>query len=81
MVVIGGATTLYGPILGSLVLTWLREGIHLYLKDLLPKLSAEVDAVFFGVLIVLILIFMPEGLAGPLERLSRAARRLFGRSA
>jgi branched-chain amino acid transport system permease protein len=81
MVVIGGATTLYGPILGSFVLTWLREGIHIYLKGVLPKLSAEVDAVFFGVLIVLILIFMPDGLAGSMNRLARTARRLFGGSA
>jgi branched-chain amino acid transport system permease protein len=81
MVVIGGGKTLYGPILGSFVLTWLREGIHIYLKGVLPKLSAEVDAIFFGVLIVLILIFMPDGLAGALDRLAHAARRLFGRSA
>jgi branched-chain amino acid transport system permease protein len=81
MIVIGGATTLHGPILGSVVLIWLREGIHVYLKDILPKLTAEVDAVFFGVLIVAILIFMPEGLAGSLDRLAHFIRRHLGRSA
>ncbi|MCA1961126.1 MAG: branched-chain amino acid ABC transporter permease [Desulfomonile sp.] len=81
MIVIGGATTLYGPVLGSVVLIWLREAIHVYLKGILPKLTAEVDAVFFGVLIVAILIFMPEGLAGGLDRLAHFGRRLLGKSA
>jgi branched-chain amino acid transport system permease protein len=80
MIVIGGAATLHGPILGSIVLTWLREAIHVYLKDILPKLTAEVDAVFFGILIIAILIFMPEGLAGSLDRLAGFARRHVGRS-
>jgi len=81
MIVIGGATTLHGPVLGSVVLIWLREGIHVYLKDILPKLTAEVDAVFFGILIVAILIFMPEGLAGSPARLAHFVRRHLGRSA
>lgn len=80
MIVIGGATTLYGPVLGSLVLTWIREAIHLYLKDILPVMTAEVDAVFFGMLIVAILIFMPGGLAGWVDGLANLGRRLLGRS-
>src|SRR5208337_877005 len=81
MMVIGGPATLHGPVLGSFVLIWLREGIHLYLKDILPKLTADVDAIFFGILIVAILIFMPEGLAGSLDRLAHFVRRHLGRSA
>ena len=80
MIVIGGGTTLYGPVLGSVVLIWLREAIHVYLKDILPKLTAEVDAVFFGILIIAILIFVPEGLAGSLDRLAGFVRRHVGRS-
>ncbi|MBI5250593.1 MAG: branched-chain amino acid ABC transporter permease [Desulfomonile tiedjei] len=80
MIVIGGPATLHGPVLGSVVLIWLREAIHVYLKDVLPKLTAEVDAVFFGILIVAILIFMPEGLAGSLDRLAHFVRRHLGRS-
>jgi branched-chain amino acid transport system permease protein len=80
MMVIGGPATLHGPVLGSFVLIWLREGIHLYLKDILPKLTADVDAIFFGILIVAILIFMPEGLAGSLDRLAHFVRRHLGKS-
>ncbi len=80
IVVIGGAATLYGPILGSIALMSIREAIHVHLKGVLPKMTAEVDAVFFGVLIVAILIFMPEGLVGTLDRLAHAGRRFLGKS-
>jgi len=79
MVVIGGATTLYGPVLGSFVTIWLREAIHMYLKNILPVMTAEVDAVFFGVLIVAILIFTPGGLAGWLGGLAHFGRTLLGK--
>lgn len=75
MIIIGGGKTLYGPLLGSLVVMWLRELIHTYLGKVLPVMTAEVDALFFGVIIVVILIFMPGGLAGWLDRLVPSARR------
>jgi branched-chain amino acid transport system permease protein len=68
MIIIGGARTLYGPLLGAFVVVWLRELIHLYLGDILPRMTAEVDAIFFGILIIAILIFMPGGLAGWVNR-------------
>jgi branched-chain amino acid transport system permease protein len=79
MIIIGGGKTLYGPLLGAFAITWMREAIHMYLKDLLPRMTAEVDAIFFGVLIVVILIFMPGGLAGWVTQLSHIGRRRFGR--
>ena len=39
MIIIGGGKTLYGPLLGSLVVMWLRELIHTYLG----KVSAGHD--------------------------------------
>jgi branched-chain amino acid transport system permease protein len=76
IIIIGGGKTLYGPLLGSFVVMWLRELIHMYLGKVLPVMTAEVDALFFGVIIVVILIFMPGGLAGWLEQLISAGRRL-----
>jgi len=68
MIVIGGGRTLYGPLLGAFVVIWLREFIHTYIAKLLPQMTAEVDALFFGVIIVLILVFMPGGLTGWVEQ-------------
>lgn len=80
MLIIGGGKTLYGPLLGSFVVLWLREMIHMYFGALLPRMTAEVDAIFFGVLIIVILIFMPGGLAGWLDRLLGLNRRVLGRT-
>ena len=79
MVVIGGGKTLYGPLLGSFVTVWLRELIHMYLKGILPVMRAEVDAIFFGMLIIVILIFMPGGLAGGIDQLFSLGRKVFAR--
>lgn len=79
MVIIGGGKTLYGPLLGAFVVMWLRELIHMYLGGLLPRTSAEVDAIFFGLLIIVILIFMPGGLAGWIDRFVYGGRRVRGR--
>ncbi|HPB38845.1 MAG TPA: branched-chain amino acid ABC transporter permease [Syntrophorhabdus sp.] len=76
MIIIGGGRTLYGPLLGSFVVLWLRELIHIYLGKLLPRMTAEVDAIFFGVLIIIILVFMPGGLAGWVDRLLGFNRRV-----
>jgi branched-chain amino acid transport system permease protein len=76
MIIIGGGKTLYGPLLGSFVVMWMRELIHAYLGKILPVMTAEVDALFFGVIIVVILIFMPGGLAGWLEQVAAAGGRI-----
>jgi len=68
MIIIGGGTTIYGPLIGSFVITWLRELIHGYLGNILPRMTAEVDAIFFGVLIIVILIFMPGGITGWIDQ-------------
>jgi branched-chain amino acid transport system permease protein len=75
MIIIGGGKTLYGPLLGSFIVMWMRELIHMYLGKVLPVMTAEVDAVFFGAVIVVILIFMPGGLAGWLEQMVSGVRR------
>jgi len=83
IIIIGGGKTLYGPLLGSFIVMWVRELIHMYLGKVLPVMTAEVDALFFGVIIVIILVFMPGGLAGWLEQLIHAERRIrerFGRT-
>jgi branched-chain amino acid transport system permease protein len=76
IVIVGGGEILYGPLLGSFVVMWVRELIHAYLGKVLPVMTAEVDALFFGVVIVLILIFMPGGLAGWFEQLIRIGWRV-----
>jgi branched-chain amino acid transport system permease protein len=75
MMIVGGGKTLWGPLFGSLIILWLREAMHMYLGKILPTVTAQVDATFFGIIIIVILIFMPGGLAGWLEQISHIVRK------
>lgn len=76
MMIVGGGKTLWGPLLGSFIILWLAEAMHTYLGKILPTMTAQVDATFFGVVIVVILIFMPGGLAGWLEQAGDIVRKI-----
>jgi branched-chain amino acid transport system permease protein len=79
MAVIGGIGSVWGLLLGSFVITWLSEFVHMYLGKFLPVMTGEVDAIFFGILVILVLIFMPRGLSGWLDQLVRLGRSIHGR--
>jgi branched-chain amino acid transport system permease protein len=59
--VIGGVGTLFGPILGALVLTALSDG----LTELLAALGWEIPGikqVFYGVVLLAVIMFLPHGI-------------------
>jgi branched-chain amino acid transport system permease protein len=53
MVILGGMGTLYGPIFGSILLTWLVDVLGKYQEFSLP---------IYGVILILLLIFFPDGI-------------------
>lgn len=69
MAVIGGSGSVWGGLIGAGVYIILGEG----LKEVIPLFasgtSGEVEIVFFGVLLVVLLIYMPEGLGPGLQNL------------
>ena len=78
MVIIGGVESIKGALLGGFVVLWLTEFIHAYLGKVLPAMTGEVDAIFFGLLIILVLIFMPRGLIGWMDPILNFSRRRDG---
>ena len=66
LVVVGGMGTLWGPILGAALLTALPEGL---------RVAATLSLLAYGVLLLVFIIFAPQGIA---SLISRAARRLGG---
>lgn len=66
LVVVGGMGTLWGPILGAALLTALPEGL---------RVAATLSLLAYGVLLLLFIIFAPQGIA---SLISRAARRIRG---
>lgn len=69
MVIIGGASRIWGSIVGAATYVLLGELLKHYIPILLPNAGGEFEIVFFGVLLVITLIYMPNGLSPQLEKL------------
>jgi len=65
--IIGGVGTLMGPIVGAFLLTGLAEG----LRELMLQLGIDVPGVkqvFYGLCLLLVVMFLPDGVWPPLAR-------------
>jgi branched-chain amino acid transport system permease protein len=65
--IIGGIGTLVGPLIGALVITGLAEGM----RELMLQLGIDVPGVkqvFYGVCLLLVVMFLPEGVWPPIAR-------------
>jgi branched-chain amino acid transport system permease protein len=73
--VIGGTGTLVGAIWGGLLVVygpiWLDDAIH----STTSNLGVNLPSMVFGALIVLVVIFFPEGIQGALNRLGNRVRK------
>jgi len=66
MAIFGGMGQLYGPIIGATFFTLLKE----YLTTTLAKYGlGELYMLFFGVVLVVAILFMPNGVVGLIQRL------------
>ena len=57
---LGGAGTLLGPVVGSLVLETASE--------VFKNIFKEAHLLIYGILVVLVVLFLPEGIVGTLNR-------------
>lgn len=66
MVIVGGAKPLWGPALGAIV--------YFLFKDVLGDYATHWMAVF-GVVLIVVIVFAPHGLAGSIQRMRRTRQR------
>lgn len=69
MVILGGKSNVWGSIVGAATYVLLDELLKHYVPMFLPNVGGEFEIVFFGVLLVLTLIYMPNGLVPQYEKL------------
>ncbi len=65
--IIGGIGTLFGPIVGAFLLTGLAEG----LREVMLRLGVDlpgVKQVFYGICLLVVVVFLPEGVWPPLKK-------------
>ncbi len=68
VVMVGGVATYWGPFVGAVIMVFLAELIRT-----IPKLGAA-HHTFFGILLIVIIIFLPNGIVGDLPKL----KKMFG---
>lgn len=68
MAALGGLHSVWGPLIGVVCVTALVELIREVLPRAVPGAGSEYEIILFGVLLVLIMAFAPQGLAGLLRR-------------
>jgi branched-chain amino acid transport system permease protein len=74
MVVVGGMASIWGAIFGAASITVLTEVLRELLPRLLHNASGEYEIVVFGLMLIVIMIFMPEGLTRGLLTLRQRRR-------
>lgn len=77
--ILGGAGTLFGPLLGAMILIPLQE----YTRVLWGGLGSGIDLILFGLLIVLIMIRQPKGIMGLINEFinyQQSKRKIFSES-
>jgi branched-chain amino acid transport system permease protein len=76
MSVVGGIASIWGAPFGVAVVFVLKELIRTRMRDVMRGAGGEHEVIAFGILIVLIMIFMPEGLTvGTISAIRRFRRR------
>ncbi|BCJ68319.1 branched-chain amino acid ABC transporter permease [Polymorphospora rubra] len=67
-VLLGGVGTVWGPLLGSLALAPIQEGARALFRD-----RPGADLVVYGIVIAVVIVFLPRGIAGLFDRAPRTA--------
>jgi branched-chain amino acid transport system permease protein len=71
MVVLGGLGTVWGAVTGAVAVEALGEGMRSLIPKLIPGASGEVQLLGFGIVLVLLVVLLPGGLAQLWGRLTR----------
>jgi len=68
VVMIGGVATFWGPTIGAIIMVLFAEGVRS-----IPQLGAA-HMTLFGVLLIVIIIFLPNGIAGGIPKIGKRLR-------
>ena len=74
MAVIGGLASVWGPLFGVAAVILLGELLRHFMPHIIAGAGGEYEMIFFGLMLVLIVIFMPQGLTSWLMDLIKHKR-------
>lgn len=64
MLIVGGLRSLWGAIVGAGAIIVLRELLRSFMPMVMPRVAGEFEFLFYGALLVIVLLVVPEGLIG-----------------
>lgn len=79
VVVVGGLRSVWGSLVGAIVITLFEEGLTNLLPLIVPGSAGEYRLIIYGILLVMVLLFMPKGLAPYLSQWIRRITQRVGR--
>ena len=74
MLIVGGLESLWGPILGAAFYLWLPHFLQRLHIELFGHEIREYNQIIYGAVLLLVMIFFPEGLIGIFHRIKDAIR-------
>ncbi|WP_369369806.1 ATP-binding cassette domain-containing protein [Promicromonospora sp. Populi] len=74
MAVLGGLGSVWGALIGAVIVEWLGEGLRDLIPILIPGASGEVQLVGYGLALVLVILAMPGGVHQFLDSLWKRVR-------
>lgn len=76
MAVVGGLGAIWGGMIGTIVMMFLLEGLRTWIPNLFanPSSVGAIEVTLFGVLLIVMIIFMPKGIIGALQTIGRKWR-------
>lgn len=80
MITIGGMGSLWGALIGSAVIVLSGEFFRGIVPKILPNAAGEMEHIAYGMILVLILLFMPAGLVSAPDALKRWRTRISQKS-
>jgi len=75
MAVIGGLASVWGAFFGVGIVLYIEQYIISFIEKLIPNASGEHEIIAFGLILMIIIIYMPEGLVSGLVNAIRNRRR------
>ena len=75
MLIVGGLESLWGPILGAAFYLWLPHFLQKLHIELFGHEIREYNQIIYGAVLLLVMIFFPEGLIGIFHRVKAAIQR------
>ncbi|GIJ74789.1 branched-chain amino acid ABC transporter ATP-binding protein/permease [Virgisporangium ochraceum] len=81
MAVLGGTGSVWGAVLGAFTVEFLDEGLRDLIPQIVPDAVGEVQLIGFGIVLTVVILFLPGGIYGLFRRVSaRVSARLSARA-